>query len=388
MRPYRKKRELQDWILRKLGKPVISVLIDTTQIDDCIDQACDKFGEFAGGVGNIPSIILINPELVYFDGTGNQSQPSPTGGKWRKTNTGSTSGTSGTSGTPSSDGTTGCPPCPPGGNTAIVPHIPNYPIYDMAGNICPQETLPGPNWCGDGIPAPHCFTEAGEFDPEAIGPYWIEGDTQGKPSKNGFIFKSVYDVPTDVIAIHNHLTSGIFGMVGNTEENALFAPAGMLLQAGGSWGMQSAGHSMDNRWGSWMGSGGGFVDIVSWQLGLQYIEMFRQMFTVKINVEFRELEHKVVITPPPVTKGVICVECTRKVADDYMYGHQWVREYAMALALIQVGYNSSKYVNMTFPGGGSINGDMYLNRGDALREKLELQLEDGHFSTPPDFFIG
>jgi hypothetical protein len=387
MRPYKKKRELNDWILRKLGKPVIDVLIDPTQIDDCIDEACDRFGEFAGDVGNEKGIILICPELLYYDGTGKPCDPGPTAGKWRKPYIPGISGTT-PSGSPATTGATGCAPCPPGENTSIVPVTHNYPILDINGNICPVETNPGPGWCGDGIASTHCFTDQKEYDPEAVGPYWVEGDTQGKPLRPGYVFKTVYDVPTSVIAVHDRLTSGIMGMAGNTEENALFAPAGMLLQAGGSWGMQSAGQYMDNRWGFWMGTGGGFADIVSWYMGMQYIELFRQLFTVKLSVQLNELEHKVIITPPPTNKGVICVEVTHRVADEHMYGHQWVRNYATALAMIQVGVNAGKYDGMTFPGGGRVNSEMYLTRGDAMKEKLETELDDGRFGTPADFFIG
>lgn len=389
MRPYRKKRELNDWILRKLGKPVIDVLIDTTQIDDCIDQACDRFGEFAGDIANHKGIILICPELLFYDGTGKPCQPAPTDGKWRKPFTLPPSATfPDTVITSGSTGSSGCPPCPPGGNTSIVPIVHNYPSHDANGNPCPTDTLPGPGWCGDGIPPPHCFTDQGQYDPAAIGPYWVEGDTQGKPMKPGFVFKTVYDVPTSVIAVHDRLTSGILGMAGNTEENALFAPAGMLLQAGGSWGLQSAGQFMDNRWGFWMGTGGGFVDIVGWQIALSYIEMFRQLFTVKTSVQFNELEHKVVITPPPTDKGVICCEVTHKVADEFMYGHQWVRNYATALAMQQVGMNAIKYSNLTFPGGASVNAEAYLTRSDALLEQLNQEIDDGRWSTPADFFVG
>lgn len=388
MRPYRKKRELSNWIRRRLGAPLMDVLVDSTQIDDCIDQACDFFGEHAGGVGNEESIILIAPELTFYDGTGNSSHPAPTGGKWRKTATIGTSGTSG-SPTPGTTGTSACTVnCPPAGPQLVNGTTKNYPILDAEGNVCPVETKPGPGWCGDGIPDPHCFTEQGEYDPEAIGPFWVEGDTTNKPARQGWVWKTVYDIPSDVIAIHDRLTAGYLNATGNTEDNALFAPAGMLLQGGGNWGLQSAGRSVDNRWGFWMGNQGGFVDIVGWQLGMQYIEMFRQMFTIKMHAQHLELEHKVRLTPPPAGKGVIALACTRKVADEYMYEHQWVREYALAMTMINIGMNASKYSNMVFPGGGSINGDLYLSRGDALRDKLEQQIDDGRYSEPADFFVG
>jgi hypothetical protein len=137
-----------------------------------------------------------------------------------------------------------------------------------------------------------------------------------------------------------------------------------------------------------MGGGGGFVDIVGWQMAMQYIEMFRQMFTIKMDAQLLELEHKVRLTPPPVDKGVIALSCTRRVRDEALYEHQWVREYALALTMVNIGMNAAKYSNLVFPGGGSINAEMYLTRGDALREKLEGQIDEGRYSEPPDFFVG
>lgn len=412
MRPYRKKRELADWIRRRLGAPFINVMVDTTQIDDCIDHACDFFGEFAGGIGNVESILLINPELVYYDGTGLESQPGPKKGKWRRPlppflmsltvdqlnnltldqymTLKNQCGTVPTTSTPST--ATSC--CPPNYNssTDVYGGDDRNPKtnYQIDSECCPKESQgPGPGWCGTGIQPEHCFTETDPGDPLAVGPYWVEGDTTAKPQKNGYLFKTVYPVPSDIIAVGEKLNLGMFGIAGANEDNALFSPLAMMMQGGGSWGMTSAGKTMDNRWGFWMGSGGGYVDIVGYQLGMQYLEMFRQLFTVKTNVMFNEVEHTVTITPPPSTKGVIAVSVIRKVADEAMYGHQWVRNYALALTMIDIGMNVSKYINMTMPGGGAINAELYLTRGDALREKLEKQLTDDHmFNNPVDFFVG
>lgn len=411
MRPYRKKRELANWVRRKLGSPVVDVLIDSTQLDDCIDQATDFFGEHAGGIGNEDSIILISPEQVYYDGTGNPTQPGPTRGKWRKPypaylnnftdeeraalTPAQIAALAAACATPSptSQPTTAC--CDVsgvsydnandkyGGDDGDV-----KTNFQIATNCCADEVAgPGTDWCGIGPQTPHCFTETNPGDPTACGPYWVVGDTTSKPMGNGYKFKTVYDVPRDVIAIQNRLTAGFLNATGNTEDNALFAPAGMLLQGGGSWGMQNSGQYTDSRWGFWMGSSGGFVDIVSWQMAMSYIEMFRQYFTIKMDAQLSVLEHKVRITPPPTDRGVIALECTRRVADDALYEHQWIRDYATAMALIQAGMNASKY-EFSFPGGGKINGEMYLTRGDALREKLELQIAEGLYAEPPDFYVG
>ena len=120
---------------------------------------------------------------------------------------------------------------------------------------------------------------------------------------------------------------------------------------------------------------------------MQYIEMFRQLFTIKLAAQLLELQHQVRLTPPPANRGLIAMECTRRVADEYMYEHQWVRDYALALTLINVGMNASKYNNMVMPGGASINGQLYLERGDALKQYLLDQLDNGRYSEPADFFV-
>lgn len=404
LRPYRRKRELADWIRRKLGAPVVSVAIDSTQIDDAIDQACDLFAEHAGGIGNKDSILLISPELLYYDGTGKVSQPGPTKGKWRSPLPKYLSGLSVEQlnaltpddlaelsrqcATVSSTGTTGTTGTNNNSSCYTTPKTSATTTIDP--NCCPEDVDgPGPGFCGDNIQDPHCFTDSVIGDPTAIGPFWTEGDTSGKPSKNGYLFKTVYDVPTDIIAVGGRLDLGMFGIAGANEDSALFSPLGMMMQGGGSWGMMNSSTTTDNRWGFWMGSGSGFVDVVGWQLGMQYLEMFRQMFTVKMNVQFIETENKIIISPPPTNRGVIAIACTRRVAEESLYKHQWVREYAYALAMVQVGMNSGRYNNLTMPGGSSINFEMYLNRGDALRDRLEKQLwDEGQYKLPCDFFIG
>jgi hypothetical protein len=265
-----------------------------------------------------------------------------------------------------------------------------FPPEDKDGNPCPEEScIRGPNWCGE-HQEPQCFTDVEPFDPNAFGPFWVEGDTTAKPTHRGFIFKTVYDVPSDVIAVQQHLDRGLNSIIGdrtNEEDNALFSPAYMLLQAGGSWGMQSPGSSVDNRWGFWMGGNGGFVDIVGYEIAMQYIQMFRTLFTVHMTAQLDSVAHKVRITPPPTAKGVIAFQCTRRVADEYLFSHQAVMQLSEALCLINVGMNASKYTNLTMPGGAAINGALYLERGDALREKIEGQVQSGMYSEPPDFYL-
>jgi len=407
MKPNRKKRELANWIRRRLGQPIVDVLIDTTQLDDAIDFAVDFFGTHAGGIGNEESLLIICPEQVKYDATGKPCHPKPKKGRWRTIVDPLTCASTGTSGTTTppttSDPTTACSPldC-----TSITPvntteecirygGEDNDPNTGYQGDLnaqclafnldpcCPTETNPGPGWCGDGIPDPHCFTEIGQYNANADGPYWIEGDTTQSPyvTQGSFVFKTVYDVPKDIISIVCGLEKGKgfgYGGVGgfSDSEEALFSPMHLFLNNGGL-GLGSGGMA-----------GGGFMDLVSLELGLQYIEMFRTMYTVKLHAQLLELQHKVKISPAPTSAGLIGLLVNRKVPDEYLYEHIWVKEYAEALCMIQIGTNANKYSNANFPGGASINAAFYLDEGKSKREKLEEQITNGMYAEPPGFFWG
>lgn len=417
MRPNRKKRELANWIRRRLGSPLIDVLIDSTQIDDNIDFAVDYFGQHAGGIGNEKSLLIICTEQVKYDATGGPCDPKPTKGRWRKPVDTETCGASSVPTTSSS--TTATTSSPSTGCQAdlecdeIVPYNTTKPCTRYGGDdndpntgynqnldaqcldfvtdpCCPQETEPGPGWCGDNIPDPHCFTEAGEYDEDAVGPFWVEGDTSVPPrfatgtgytSQEGFVFKSIYDVPKDVVGITRGLGQGrggfYAGVDGFTDAGeALFSPIHLFLNNGGL-GLGSGGRF-----------GGGFVDLVGFELGLQYIEMFRTMYSVKLDAQLLELEHKVKLSPAPRNAGIVALECYRKVPDPAMYEHIWVREYALALCMIQIGMNGNKYTGATFPGGANINAQFYLDEGKEMRNQKEEEITNGKYAEPPLFFWG
>lgn len=416
MRPNRKKRELANYIRRKLGYPIVDTLIDTTQVDDAIDFAVDYFGEHAGGIGNEEDLLLICPEQVKYDATGKPCHPKPKKGRWRTVIDQETCSTSGTSATPptSSSPTTSSPttacdatldcdsidpynttdPCVRYGgddndpNTGYQGNLDEQCLDFVTDPCCPKETNPGPGWCNDNIPDAHCFTEIGQYNQNAEGPYWVEGDTSAPPiirrSDNpnyGFVFKSVYDVPKDIIGIVSALPRGSGYALGGTSGfsdsgEALFSPIHVFLNNGGL-GLGTGGRF-----------GGGFVDLVGLELGLEYIEMFRVMYTVSVHAQLLELRHQVKISPAPSSTGVIGLHVFRKVPDPYMYEHIWVREYVEALCLLQVGTNMSKYTGATFPGGAALNAQFYIDRGTSMKEKLEQEITDGKYAEPPGFYWG
>jgi hypothetical protein len=436
MRPNKKRRELANYIRRQLGQPVVDVLIDSTQIDDAIDHAVDYFGEHAGGIGHEESMIIVVPEQVKYDATGHPDQAKPKKGRWRsktpeymnnlhleslnlnkfaplcidcldepspQVQTPCTTATTAmpATGDPSSvcstgsTGTSGDDCLADLDCSSISSVNTTHPETQYGGPdgdpdtefhvdpaCCATEVKgPGPGWCGDTIQDPHCFTETEMGDPNAEGPFWVEGDTTTPPHVNPgqFVFKSVYDVPRDVIGVLEQIPEGrgwaTFDGFGETGE-ALFSPIHLFLNNGGL-GL-----------GGGISYGGGYVDLVGLELGLEYIEMFRRMYTIRYQVQLLTLQHQIRISPAPRTRGLLAIWCYRKVPEEYMYSHVWVREYATAMAMIQVGMNGSKYSGATFPGGSSFNAQFYIDKGEDKREKLEEQILSGMYAEPPRWFIG
>lgn len=65
---------------------------------------------------------------------------------------------------------------------------------------------------------------------------------------------------------------------------------------------------------------------------------------------------------------------TEDVAPD-MYDHEWLKEYAIALAGVQWASNISRFNNVALPGQATSNGQAMLVRYESQKEKLEEELK-------------
>ena len=298
------KAELAHWIRRRLGAPLVDAMIESSQMEDCIDFACDWFTEHAGGVGHEEQIIFIRTRTVAEE---NEIRGS---------------------------------------------------VSSMTADSAPSGSLK----------------------------MWV----------------SEYQLPRNIFALSNVLEADNRSS-GNREpiERALnYADQfGMVAglaggnSMGGAMGFFYPGAtSFSSAYGSPGGQGtrpaGGGIDLVSYEIGLQYMEMLRQQYTVKINAQFLEQERRVRFTPKPSQAGLIALRAWARVHDEHLYDNLWVKQYALALAKKQIGYNTKKYVGITFPGGGSIDGDFYLNEGKEEIQKLEEEIGNNLYNYPPAFFVG
>jgi len=78
-----------------------------------------------------------------------------------------------------------------------------------------------------------------------------------------------------------------------------------------------------------------------------------------------------------------------RTAPEHLYDDFFVRQYALALAMMQVGRTLQLYKGQKFVGGVELNGDFYYNEGKTQRDDLQKDLTDNKYGDPPRaFYIG
>lgn len=317
-----KKAELSQWILTKLGNPVIDTLpISTTQIDDLIDDAIDYYQLFAGDVGNEMNYVVIN-----------HINQAPTN-------------ICQLSGTPFSF-------CD---QTIAEPFLKNKAEYQLPKSVLAVvNALPGSN-----------------------GPF---GNMNWLTSSPG---QDIIERGINAAENMSDMSYGSIPMGGgkiNTPINnytGMFFP-GMIYSGGGSYGSR----------GGARGTGGG-VDMVTYELAMEFMEMLNQRYRVNIVCEFHKASKKVRIQPPPKTNGIYVLSVWSRVSPDHLYDDLFVRNYSLALAMIQLGTTMKFFKGQKFVGGVEFDADFYYSEGQRQKEKLEQEIRDNQWGAPiTPFYIG
>lgn len=220
------------------------------------------------------------------------------------------------------------------------------------------------------------------------------------------VYKQEYQLPRNVIAvgdIMSVLRSGINYVTEPWLERG-FNLASLGILSTGTVGFHGTGYGavgsalwtpgsfgIFNTYGTRGGEGtrgaGGGADLIGYELGLQYLEMIRQRYTIKMDVQFMEESKRVRLSPAPKAQGVVILPVWTRVEDEYLYENYWIRRYVSALCKIQCGYNVSKYTGITFVGGATVNGEFYIREGKDEKEKLEEELKNNAYNYPPRFYF-
>lgn len=128
-------------------------------------------------------------------------------------------------------------------------------------------------------------------------------------------------------------------------------------------------------------------DMLTFQMMYDWMDMFKTMYGRQYRVEIWEHAKTAYVLPAPKHDGMLFVMVYAKQPEADLYKYSWVRDYVFAKSLVQIGMNRGKYSGVALPGGGSLNAEMYLSKGEDMVAKLDEQLLL-EWSTPPIFEVG
>jgi len=121
------------------------------------------------------------------------------------------------------------------------------------------------------------------------------------------------------------------------------------------------------------GDSGG--SLVSYEMGMEYLQTAQDILGAKFFLDFNKYTHILKVTPIPYYDTIgVCEVYTKYdpgAGQSDIYNEIWVKEYALALSKINLGYIWGKYSGVSLPGGGTINAAQII--GDGLKEKEALE---------------
>lgn len=128
-------------------------------------------------------------------------------------------------------------------------------------------------------------------------------------------------------------------------------------------------------------------DILTFQMMYNWLDFFQTLYGREYRCEIIEHAQEFQCYPIPKYDGSIFTAVYVKRPESELYRFSWVRDYVFAKCLVQIGMNRGKYSGIALPGGGTLNADMYLNKGEEMVTRLDEQLLN-EWSEPPDFMVG
>lgn len=143
----------------------------------------------------------------------------------------------------------------------------------------------------------------------------------------------------------------------------------------------------------WPSGGGNTLSV--WEATKGYMEIIDSYFTEIEDFSYNDITNKITFyNTIDIDKTFMLIGYSAILPDNApdttinnIFAHRWVREAATAFSRRQWGFNLSKTEGIPLPGGGTLNGGMLIDRGEAQIETLLQELED-RYEAPIDFFVG
>jgi len=136
---------------------------------------------------------------------------------------------------------------------------------------------------------------------------------------------------------------------------------------------------------------GGYSGLTTYELGMQYVEMSRNLLTVSFFLQYNKYGNTLTVTPIPAENhsGVleIYTEYDPGTGSSPLYNEIWIKQYVLALSKISLGLIYGKYEGTPLPDGSTLNASMYLEEGKLDKEKLDEELIE-KYASPLGFMVG
>ena len=141
----------------------------------------------------------------------------------------------------------------------------------------------------------------------------------------------------------------------------------------------------NTQWSNFLIGNGENMVLTSYELGMSYINDVKNTFGKTFRVHYREAAEILNLIPTPQTAGVCTMRCYKKEDAVNLYNHVLLKKLVVARCMLQLGINLGRY-NMDMPGGGTVNHDALVTKGEADQEKIleQMRLE----SEPIDAILG
>lgn len=133
----------------------------------------------------------------------------------------------------------------------------------------------------------------------------------------------------------------------------------------------------------------GQLDLIGWRIVQEKLRLLEVMLKSKDIFDFNFAKHIIKFHNIEIGEKLKIIS-VYKIIDYEEYStilnNEWLKNYFRALLRIQWGENLTKFINISMPGGATLNGEKILQQGLEEKEKLELKIKE-EFEEPIDFFL-
>lgn len=113
---------------------------------------------------------------------------------------------------------------------------------------------------------------------------------------------------------------------------------------------------------------GGANTLSEYNISMMYLKDMADFFQKRFTCQFSSNTNTLRVWPTPDYDSIAMLTIWKKETSEKLYNNYHVKNLAVAKGFIMLGLNLGKY-NMNLAGGGTINAQMYIDRGTALEEK-------------------